>query len=1178
MFFSMNGHDWRHTDNWLKGNPCGAEDNSGNWIGVICGPCVDGVRHVEVLSLEWNNLKGNITESIGELTELKVINFGTNSVEGEIPQALGNLKKLQALKLSYNRMEGKWPVGLLDAHDMEVIDVPYNDFVADVNLLFKNYPKLKKLNARGNRGFSGDLGAANSDIAKMTDLQDIDLHWNNIGGKVPKSLFSLPNIREITLSNNMISGHLPNKMNAPNLKVINIADNFVVGVIPRAIGNLQSLETLNLEHNIIKGSIPTTIGNLKNLKTLKLRSNTLTNEIPSSFWTLANLKEADLSNNEFGGELPATINGLDSIEILKLHACRLTGEIPETIGDLTSLKELSLFNNGLVGEMPKSIGMLTQLEKLFLRNNRLSGVIPEEFGQCRELQHLELQDNRFERLPESIGDLFNLRILMLHKNRFAQPMPSVLGYLEFLETLSLHGNEFTGESIPATYSNLRHLVDFTAHDNKLTRNPYPRMDNGMSNRPPHKLNPFCEDLRAANGSKTHSYFRTCGTRNDFYVDVLMQETRHRWVETHGENWEAAYGKCKSTKNYGQHYDFQRTSRFADMYEVADKSKFATYMKRMLVMKGNDFDFHPPTFRLPYDLDAWKEEDESDPEGWWLLKPSISCCGQNIRLVEGAHDPTFPEDTGNWILQRFVHPPMLYNNHKFVLRLFAIVTSFSPLRVYLHPDGDVFYTHAEYSLSDEARKKRGNFISDYFFTKKQANFYTTSSQLMADLKSQGIDTDQIYSDLQDVIVKALIVAEPSYRHQEQETIAHPESVYEVLGYDILLDKNHKPFVCEVNTTPNMGLEINRGNDAMVHEEDFELKLRLMRGVMEMAGIVEMQDDHPNHENAVKCESIVFDKLSSMGISANETVFCPEDDLEFKCLSERDISMLVEYECEYQRRGNFDPMFPGVDAEKYLDLWPIPRRENHLMIWWKNLRAPEPAPEYPTQWSTPVENKFRDPSIDWAKWKWTANTPGNRWNTDEEGQMPDPNEDRFILDDGDAFDDDEEPAYTGIPLHVQETENYDGEDYQFTDEELRKYAPEYFNEDGSMKTAAEMEAMENGGAVPGDDAQYEEYDGNFDDFGSDDFGGDDSEYASFDFGNAGPPGDFDGEFDPENADLEGQWVMYNEDEFDEDAYNADPEGFARQHLKKKGPSAFAGRAGGEGAGIKVDVGDLPKEHQE
>ncbi len=34
------------------------------------------------------------------------------------------------------------------------------------------------------------------------------------------------------------------------------------------------------------------------------------------------------------------------------------------------------------------------------------------------------------------------------------------------------------------------------------------------------------------------------------------------------------------------------------------------------------------------------------------------------------------------------------------------------------------------------------------------------------------------------------------------------------------------VAQINTTPNLGLEINKANDPVVHEEDFDLKRRIM----------------------------------------------------------------------------------------------------------------------------------------------------------------------------------------------------------------------------------------------------------------------------------------------------------------------------------------------------------------
>ena len=46
-----------------------------------------------------------------------------------------------------------------------------------------------------------------------------------------------------------------------------------------------------------------------------------------------------------------------------------------------------------------------------------------------------------------------------------------------------------------------------------------------------------------------------------------------------------------------------------MYEIADKRTFATHVMRMVNKLGTSFEFHPPTFRLPYELDALRVEYE-----------------------------------------------------------------------------------------------------------------------------------------------------------------------------------------------------------------------------------------------------------------------------------------------------------------------------------------------------------------------------------------------------------------------------------------------------------------------------------------------------------------------------------------------------------------------------------------
>ena len=85
------------------------------------------------------------------------------------------------------------------------------------------------------------------------------------------------------------------------------------------------------------------------------------------------------------------------------------------------------------------------------------------------------------------------------------------------------------------------------------------------------------------------------------------------------------------------------------------------------------------------------------------------------------------------VQRFVSPPALIDGHKFVFRLFALVTSFSPLRVQLYHDGLIFYTFTEYTVANQTAKR--SYISDYFFTEKQSDYYVLVQDYLTNLAQQ-----------------------------------------------------------------------------------------------------------------------------------------------------------------------------------------------------------------------------------------------------------------------------------------------------------------------------------------------------------------------------------------------------------------------------------------------------------
>jgi len=90
--------------------------------------------------------------------------------------------------------------------------------------------------------------------------------------KAPMYIFDRTNITELNLSNNSLGGALQSQVGQlQNLRVLNLDNNKFTGV-PAEVGQLKNLEILNLSNNLLTG-LPNEIGNLSKLKLLDISGN-----------------------------------------------------------------------------------------------------------------------------------------------------------------------------------------------------------------------------------------------------------------------------------------------------------------------------------------------------------------------------------------------------------------------------------------------------------------------------------------------------------------------------------------------------------------------------------------------------------------------------------------------------------------------------------------------------------------------------------------------------------------------------------------------------------------------------------------------------------------------------------------------------------------------------------------
>ena len=71
-----------------------------------------------------------------------------------------------------------------------------------------------------------------------------------------------------------------------------------------------------------------------------------------------------------------------------------------------------------------------------------------------------------------------------------------------------------------------------------------------------------------------------------------------------------------------------------------------------------------------------------------------------------------------------------------------------------------------------------------------------------MKKKGINTDKIWSNITDLIIKTIICGDPHVNVAVKTYVKRKYSVHELFGFDIILDENFKPWIVEVNISPSL----------------------------------------------------------------------------------------------------------------------------------------------------------------------------------------------------------------------------------------------------------------------------------------------------------------------------------------------------------------------------------------
>lgn len=102
---------------------------------------------------------------------------------------------------------------------------------------------------------------------------------------------------------------------------------------------------------------------------------------------------------------------------------------------------------------------------------------------------------------------------------------------------------------------------------------------------------------------------------------------------------------------------------------------------------------------------------------WIVKPANAAQGRGITLIDDINDVNVDELS---VISRYVTNPLLINGHKFDLRIYILITSYEPLRLYIFQEGLARFASETYTSKINKNNKYMH-LTNYSINKKNDKF-------------------------------------------------------------------------------------------------------------------------------------------------------------------------------------------------------------------------------------------------------------------------------------------------------------------------------------------------------------------------------------------------------------------------------------------------------------------------
>ncbi|KAK8365043.1 hypothetical protein V6Z12_A02G024800 [Gossypium hirsutum] len=415
-------------------------DLAGNKLSGSIHSSLFTLPSLKSLSLSENQLVGKIDEFPNASSSLiQELYIGNNYLTGPIAKSILQLPRLEGLYIRGNSFSSTKLDMFVQLNNLRTLSLKNISLLIESDNRSLTLPQLERLSLR-----SCNLTEFLEFIKTQDKLVELYLSSNHIHGVVPNWLWK-SSLSRVNLSFNVID--FPKQLplsdlnfSFPMLKRLYLGS-CNISSFPELLNSQENLEYLELSNNKISGAIPNWVWK-KSLRYLYLANYHL-----SSLDQLLPNQSFDASYNNLSGSIPNCLDNMSQLDSFDVSYNNLSGPIPNCLGNMSALSWLGLQGNNFSGMLPK-FSKATQLEFLKVSENRLEGKLPRSLAKCTQLTVLDVGSNMInDTFPFWLEKLTYLMVLILRENRFYGQIKHFKHKSVFptLDVLDIASNQFSSE-------------------------------------------------------------------------------------------------------------------------------------------------------------------------------------------------------------------------------------------------------------------------------------------------------------------------------------------------------------------------------------------------------------------------------------------------------------------------------------------------------------------------------------------------------------------------------------------------------------------------------------------------------------------------------------------------------------------------------------------------------------